>query len=133
MVASFASERRSRPRKPGRSTHLARGGWCKWDGYTCCEGVTVAIWIDTLTPSDARNILRPLRKGSAPAEHARDLFVGQTPWFKTAVQMMRHTAEDAAFEVRFVRAAYGGGKTLFLRCLEQEAQAAGWVTAFVIL
>ena len=91
------------------------------------------MWIDTLTPSDARNILRPLRKGSAPAEHARDMFVGQIPWFKTAVQMMRHTAEDAAFEVRFVRAAYGGGKTLFLRCLEQEAQHDGWVTAFVIL
>lgn len=93
----------------------------------------MAMWIDTLTPSDARNILRPLRKGSAPAEHARDLFVGQMPWFNTAVQMMRHTADDAAFEVRFVRAAYGGGKTLFLRCLEQEAQRDGWVTAFVIL
>src|SRR3712207_6367861 len=91
------------------------------------------MWVDTLSPSDARNILRPLRKGSAPAEDARDLFVGQTPWFKTAVQMMQHTADDRAFEVRFVRAAYGGGKTLFLRCLEQEARAGGWVTAFVIL
>ena len=91
------------------------------------------MWIDTLSQSDARNILRPLRKGSAPAAHARDLFVGQTPWFKTAVQMMKHAADDDAFEVRFVRAAYGGGKTLFLRCLEQEARASGWVTAFIIL
>jgi hypothetical protein len=47
--------------------------------------------------------------------------------------MMQHTAEDHAFEVRFVRAAYGGGKTLFLRCLEQEAKAGGWITAFIIL
>jgi hypothetical protein len=91
------------------------------------------MWMDTLSESSARKILRPLRKGSAPAEHARDLFVGQTPWFKTAVQMMQDTAADEAFEVRFVRAAYGGGKTLFLRCLEQEVRENGWGTAFIIL
>jgi hypothetical protein len=86
-----------------------------------------------LSESDARRVIRALRKGATPDEYAPDLFVGQTPWFRTAIEMMDHTAIDEDFEVRFVRAPYGGGKTLFLRCLEAHAKKEGWVTAYILL
>src|SRR5207248_1830610 len=82
---------------------------------------------------EARRVLRSLRTGTTPAEHAQELFVGQTPWFSAASKLMQDTAQDEDFEVRFVRAAYGGGKTLFLRCLEEKARSMGWVTAYVLL
>jgi hypothetical protein len=37
------------------------------------------------------------------------------------------------FDVRFVRARYGGGKTHFLRCLQAEAKLRKWATAYVLL
>jgi len=88
---------------------------------------------DSLTASEARRILKALGTGSAPAEFARLLLVGQKEWFDAAVRKMAETSEDQDFEVRFVRARYGGGKTHFLFCLEQEAQAREWVTSFVLL
>jgi P-loop Domain of unknown function (DUF2791) len=88
---------------------------------------------DSLTASEARRILKALGTGSAPAEFARLLLVGQKGWFDAAVKKMTETSEDQDFEVRFVRARYGGGKTHFLFCLEQEAQARKWITSFVLL
>ena len=89
--------------------------------------------IDSLKASDARKILKALGTGSAPAEHARFLLVGQKRWIDTAVQMIAENGEDRDFEVRFVRARYGGGKTHFLFCMEQEATERNWVTTFVLL
>ena len=40
------------------------------------------------------------------------------------------TASTSTF-VSFAR--YGGGKTHFLRCLQSEAKARGWATAYVLL
>src|SRR6185295_11907805 len=89
--------------------------------------------IDQVDESEARRILRSLRSGATPTQYASQIFVGQGPWFDTARKMMHDTAIDEDFEVRFLRAAYGGGKTLFLRCLEEAARADGWVTAYVLL
>lgn len=89
--------------------------------------------IEKVTESEARRILRSLRTGTAPTEYAREIFVGQAPWFATAVELMEQAALDEDFEVRFIRAPYGGGKTIFLRCLEAAARGMGWVTAYVLL
>lgn len=89
--------------------------------------------INSLTVSDARKILKALATGSAPAEYARLLLVGQKLWLDTAMQLIAETSEDQDFEVRFVRARYGGGKTHFLYCVEQEARKRNWVTSFVLL
>lgn len=86
-----------------------------------------------LTHSQARKILRALRTGSAPSEFALDFFVGQASWFKVAWGNMLEVAQDEDFEVRFVKARYGGGKTLFLRCLATRAQRSNWVTAYILL
>lgn len=88
----------------------------------------------SVTASDARRILRALRTGVVPdLELADYVFVGQQEWLKQAVTMMGNTSEDLDFEVRFVRARYGGGKTLFLRRLEHEASRQNWATAYVLL
>jgi hypothetical protein len=89
--------------------------------------------IDSLSASEARRVLKALGTGSAPAEYARLLLVGQKQWFDAAIQKMIETATDQDFEVRFVRARYGGGKTHFLYCLEQEARERKWATSFVLL
>lgn len=86
-----------------------------------------------MTTSQARRILRTLRTGSAPEDFARELFVGQRDWFEVAVQNMQEVAEDEHFDVRFIKAKYGGGKTHFLHCLEAEAKAANWITAYILL
>ena len=89
--------------------------------------------INGIDESSARKIIRALRKGLTPVEYAQNLFVGQARWFKTALKMMNDTACDRDFEVRFLRAAYGGGKTMFLRCLESAARNERWVSAYIVL
>jgi hypothetical protein len=46
---------------------------------------------------------------------------------------MNEVAECESFDVRFVRARYGGGKTHFLRSLAADARRSNWVTAYVLL
>lgn len=82
---------------------------------------------------EALRIASSLRKGAAPAEFARELFVGQDPWLDAAIIGLSETAECDNFDVRFIRARYGGGKTHLIRCLEHEARAMGWVTSYVLL
>jgi hypothetical protein len=82
---------------------------------------------------EALPIIKELRNGKAPKIHANDLFVGQKAWFDNALSGIEETAECKSFEVRFIRARYGGGKTHFLRCLEAEAKRLNWVTAHVEL
>ena len=86
-----------------------------------------------LTRPDAIKLLDALRSGSAPAKLARHLFVGQRAWFDKALLLMDLVAECEHFNVRFVRARYGGGKTHFIRCLESDAKDRNWVTAYVLL
>jgi P-loop Domain of unknown function (DUF2791) len=89
--------------------------------------------MNTLPRPKAVQVLKALRSGSTPAAFALELAVGQTPWFQTAIQLLDELADCEHFDVRFVRARYGGGKTHFLRCLQSEAKARGWATAYVLL
>jgi hypothetical protein len=81
----------------------------------------------------ARQIIRALRSGATPSQFAELVFVGQDAWFQMAQKMMNENAEDHQFEVRFIRAAYGGGKTLLMRRLEASARDSGWATAYILL
>lgn len=87
----------------------------------------------TLPRPKAVQVLKALRSGSTPAGFARELSVGQTPWFQTALKLLDELADCEHFDVRFVRARYGGGKTHFLRCLQSEAKSRNWATAYVLL
>lgn len=87
----------------------------------------------TITREKAVQVLKALRTGSTPAAFARELAVGQTNWFQAAVDLLDEVADCEHFDVRFLRARYGGGKTHFLRCLQSEAKARNWATAYVLL
>jgi hypothetical protein len=89
--------------------------------------------MNTLPRAKAVQVLKALRSGSTPAAFAKELAVGQAPWFHTALQLLDELADCEHFDVRFVRARYGGGKTHFLRCLQSEAKSRNWVTAYVLL
>lgn len=89
--------------------------------------------MDPTDRSVARQIIKALRSGATPSQFADKVFVGQELWFKYALQMMEENSEDKHFEVRFIRAAYGGGKTLFIRRLESAAREQGWATAYILL
>lgn len=86
-----------------------------------------------LTRVKAVQVLKALRSGSTPGAFALELAVGQTPWFQAALQLLDEVGDCEHFDVRFVRARYGGGKTHFLRCLQAEAKARNWATAYVLL
>ena len=83
--------------------------------------------------SKAVQVLKALRSGSTPAGFARELAVGQAPWLNAAVKLLDELADCEHFDVHFVRARYGGGKTHFLRCLQAEAKSRNWATAYVLL
>jgi hypothetical protein len=85
-----------------------------------------------LNASEARQIVKALRSGATPSEFADRVFVGQRGWFGMAEKMMTENAEDHHFEVRFVKAAYGGGKTLFVRRLQANARKQDWATAYIL-
>src|ERR1700759_2721754 len=86
-----------------------------------------------LSREKVMQVLKALRAGSTTPAFARELSVGQTLWFQTAVEMLDEVADCEHFEVRFLRARYGGGKTHFLRRLQLEAKARNWATAYVLL
>jgi hypothetical protein len=87
----------------------------------------------TITREKAVQVLKALRSGSTPAAFARELAVGQTHWLQAAVDLLDEVADCEHFDVRFLRARYGGGKTHFLRCLQSEAKTRNWATAYVLL
>lgn len=87
----------------------------------------------TITREKAVQVLKALRSGSTPTLFARELAVGQTSWFQAALDLLDEVADCEHFDVRFLRAKYGGGKTHFLRCLQSDAKARNWATAYVLL
>jgi hypothetical protein len=87
----------------------------------------------TLPRATAVNVLKALRLGSTPAALAQELAVGQESWFQMALLLLDEVADCEYFDVRFIRARYGGGKTHFLRCMQSEAKARNWATAYVLL
>src|SRR5206468_12855753 len=115
-----------------RSSHQPRGASCRSAGSPSSRGRYPTMNAAIPRPK-AVQVLKALRSGSTPAAFALELSVGQTPWFQAAVQLLDELADCEYFDVRFVRARYGGGKTHFLRCLQAEAKTRGWATAYVLL
>src|SRR5262249_54427685 len=87
----------------------------------------------TLPRPKAVQVLKALRSGSTPSGFARELAVGQGTWLRVALELLDELSECEHFDVRFLRAKYGGGKTHFLRCLQAEAKLRKWASAYVLL
>jgi hypothetical protein len=84
-----------------------------------------------LTPALARALIRSLSRGTAVAEGARFIHVGQRNWLDAQLEMLAEVAEDEHSETKFVRGAYGAGKSHFLSVIQDYARDRNWVTSHV--
>lgn len=85
----------------------------------------------TIPPALARALIRSLNRGTAIAQGARFIHVGQGEWLAAQMEMLDEVAEDGSAETKFVRGAYGAGKSHFLAVVQDMARERGWVTAHV--
>ena len=84
-----------------------------------------------LTPPLARALIRSLSRGTAVAEGARFIHVGQKAWLDAQLEMLVEVGEDGHSETKFVRGAYGAGKSHFLSVVQDFARDRNWVTSHV--
>lgn len=84
-----------------------------------------------LSPTLARALIRSLSRGTAVSEGARFIHVGQRAWLDAQLEMLNEVAEDRHSETKFVRGAYGAGKSHFLSVVQDFARERNWVTSHV--
>jgi BREX system ATP-binding protein BrxC/D len=85
----------------------------------------------SLTPQLARALIRSLNRGTAVAQGARFIHVGQREWLAAQLEMLDEVAEDGHPETKFVRGAYGSGKSHFLSVVQDFARERQWTTAHI--
>src|ERR1041385_1996967 len=84
-----------------------------------------------LTPGLARALIRSLAPGTAIPNGAVHIHVGGEDWLTAQRETLTEIAEDGHAETKFVRGAYGAGKSHFLSIVQEVARTAGWMTAHV--
>lgn len=89
---------------------------------------------------EARRLIQSLMQSGQPPKHGASLFnVGTEKWLDRLQQehledfLLPYEGQDGGGLCRWVEADYGNGKTQFLRCLQERAWKANYVTAFVEL
>jgi hypothetical protein len=85
----------------------------------------------SLPPGLARALIRSLNRGTAVAKGARFIHVGQAEWLAAQMEMLDEVAEDGSAETKFIRGAYGAGKSHFLAVVQDMARERQWVTAHI--
>lgn len=83
------------------------------------------------SPTLARALIRSLTRGTAIAQGVRYIHVGHATWLAAQHELLAEIAEDGHSETKFVRGAYGAGKSHFLSVVQDRARADGWWTAHV--
>lgn len=83
------------------------------------------------TRAEARALIRSLGRGTTGTRGARFLHVGHRRWLAAQEELLAEIAEDGHAEARFVRGAYGAGKSHFLAMIQDRARAANWLTCHV--
>jgi hypothetical protein len=81
------------------------------------------------TPPLARAIVRSLMRGTTIADGVRHVHIGHKNWLAAQRELLEEIAEDGHADTKFVRGAYGAGKSHFLGVVQDEARSAGWATA----
>lgn len=84
-----------------------------------------------LSGGEARALVRSLARGTAISRGARHIHVGHARWLAAQDELLREIAEDGHAEARFVRGAYGAGKSHFLAVVQDRARDADWLTCHV--
>jgi hypothetical protein len=86
---------------------------------------------DTLPVGLATAMVRSLTRGSTVSDGARYIHVGHESWLGAQKELLRELANDGGSDTKFVRGAYGSGKSHFLAVVQDHAREMGWVTAHV--
>lgn len=88
---------------------------------------------DVQTPAQplARALVRSLTRGTAIAQGVRYIHVGHDQWLAAQHELLDEIGEDGHSETKFVRGAYGAGKSHFLSVVQDRARDAGWMTSHI--
>jgi hypothetical protein len=86
---------------------------------------------DAPDPRLARALIRSLTRGTAIRSGVRYIHVGHENWLKAQDELLGEIADDSHSDTKFVRGAYGAGKSHFLSVVQDRAQQAGWATCHV--
>jgi hypothetical protein len=79
----------------------------------------------------ARALIRSLTRGTAIRDGVRYIHVGHTRWLAAQQELLSEIAEDGHSDTKFVRGAYGSGKSHFLSVVQDTARENGWMTSHV--
>ncbi len=79
----------------------------------------------------ARSLIRSLARGTAVQSGVRFIHVGHENWLKAQEELLTEIAEDGRSDTKFVRGAYGAGKSHFLSVVQDRAREAGWSTCHI--
>jgi hypothetical protein len=86
---------------------------------------------DGVSPALARAIVRSLTRGTTISTGVRHVHVGHANWLAAQRELLEEIAEDGHSDTKFIRGAYGAGKSHFLGVVQDEAREMGWATAHV--
>jgi P-loop Domain of unknown function (DUF2791) len=84
-----------------------------------------------IAPNIARRMIRSLTRGTTVADGARYIHVGHESWIGAQRELFDEIADDGGSETKFVRGAYGSGKSHFLVVIQDIARDNGWATSHV--
>ena len=84
---------------------------------------------EEIPPALARAIIRSLTRGTTIATGVRHVHVGHANWLAAQRELLEEVGEDGHSDTKFVRGAYGAGKSHFLGVVQDEARDMGWATA----
>ena len=79
----------------------------------------------------ARALIRSLTRGTAIPQGVRYIHVGHDEWLGAQDELLTEIAEDGHSETKFVRGAYGAGKSHFLSVVQDRARQQGWMTSHI--
>lgn len=84
-----------------------------------------------VTPTLARTLIRSLTRGTAVPGGSRYIHVGNSRWLHAQEELLSEIAEDGHADTKFVRGAYGSGKSHFLSVMQEIARERRWMTSHV--
>ena len=93
------------------------------------EGTGVSC--EGLSSASAKAIIRSLTRGTTIAEGVRYIHVGRSEWLAAQQELLAEIADDGHSDTKFVRGAYGAGKSHFLSVVQDYARSKYWVSCHV--
>jgi hypothetical protein len=95
------------------------------------SGIPVVAKEGIPSPRLAKALIRSMTRGTAIAEGVRYIHVGHAKWLAAQQELLAELADDGHSETKFVRGAYGAGKSHFLSVVQERARNHGWMTAHI--